>query len=295
MGLWQWLLAISRRKSPQVAQTPMASAITVPHTDPVMAEFGSFLLDHAPLIRRALLLADREPIQPHDGELPHFSLRYRTLRRIGTGGMGEVYEAYDTACHRQVAIKVCRPGRSDEEARLNASLLASEPQRLGQLEHPNIVRVYEPGYLPDGRPWYAMELVEGIAVSDYAERQKLSPRQRVILISVVARAVGWMHGRGLMHLDLKPGNILVTSDGTLTRNDTLIIDHVSSIDHYGYYQCSASNRLFNRIYQDQTVFYLNIRKNSMSIPILIGCLAIGTCFLILILYSKYCRRTRDDR
>lgn len=214
MGLWQWLLAISRRKSPQVAQTPMASAITVPHTDPVMAEFGSFLLDHAPLIRRALLLADREPIQPHDGELPHFSLRYRTLRRIGTGGMGEVYEAYDTACHRQVAIKVCRPGRSDEEARLNASLLASEPQRLGQLEHPNIVRVYEPGYLPDGRPWYAMELVEGIAVSDYAERQKLSPRQRVILISVVARAVGWMHGRGLMHLDLKPGNILVTSDGT---------------------------------------------------------------------------------
>lgn len=214
MGLWGWLLANLRRKSPPVVQTPIAVATTVPHTDPVMAEFGSFLLDHAPLIRRALLPVDREPIQPRDADLPLFSPRYRTLRRIGTGGMGEVYEAYDTACHRQVAIKVCRPGRSDEEDRLNASLLASEPQRLGQLEHPNIVRVYEPGYLPDGRPWYAMELVEGIAVSDYADRQNLSPRQRVILMGAVAHAVGWMHRRGLMHLDLKPGNILVTADGT---------------------------------------------------------------------------------
>jgi hypothetical protein len=78
-------------------------------------------------------------------------------------------------------------------------------------------------------------------------------------------------------------------------NDTLIIDHVSYSDHRGYYRCHATNKLFDIIYEDKSIIYLNIRKNTIWIPIVIVCAVIGICILILILCSKYCRNKRKNQ
>jgi hypothetical protein len=78
-------------------------------------------------------------------------------------------------------------------------------------------------------------------------------------------------------------------------NDTLIIDHVSYSDHHGYYQCYVTNKLLSIIYEDRSVIYLNVKKHSIWIPIVIVCAVIGIGFLILFLSSKYCQKKRKNR
>jgi hypothetical protein len=78
-------------------------------------------------------------------------------------------------------------------------------------------------------------------------------------------------------------------------NDTLIIDHVSYSDHHGYYQCYAINQLLGRTYEDSSVIYLNVKKNTIWIPIVIACIIIGICILILILCSKYYQRGKTKQ
>lgn len=213
MALWQRLMAMWRRRAVGGSRARVASATTVPQTDPLMSELVSALLAIPPLPSEAFASIDSLPTCEQDAELPSFGPRYQTRRRIAAGGMSEVYEAFDISCNRRVAIKLCRPGPGGEVDRFCASLLASEPQRFGHLEHENIVRVYEPGRHGDGRPWYAMEFVEGSPLTDYAHQKNLSRRQRVELMATIASAAAWMHDCGLLHLDLKPGNILVTTKG----------------------------------------------------------------------------------
>ena len=136
---------------------------------------------------------------------------YRLLRELGTGGMGTVWlaERSDGALKRQVAVKMPLYGWAPGVA----ERLAQEREALAALEHPNIARLYDAGVTSIGRPFLAMEYVDGLPIDVYADEHRLSVRARLQLVLQVATAVAYAHGRLIVHRDLKPSNILVTPGG----------------------------------------------------------------------------------
>jgi len=141
--------------------------------------------------------------------LPATIGRYRVTQRIGVGGMGVVYLAEQESPKRQVAIKVVRPGVVTHELLKRFDLEAS---MLGRLQHPGIAQIYEAGTFDDGagsRPFFAMEYIDGEPLLDYARKHALSTKQRLELFRKVCDAVHHAHQRGVIHRDLKPGNVLV--------------------------------------------------------------------------------------
>lgn len=139
--------------------------------------------------------------------------RYRILRLLGLGGMGAVYLAEQDRPRRQVALKIIRPGVT------SARLLARfeyETQILGLLQHPGIAQIYEAGSADTGdgvQPYFVMEYVSGRPLMDYVRAHQLGTRARLELLSKICEAVHHAHMKGVIHRDLKPGNILVTDDG----------------------------------------------------------------------------------
>ena len=137
---------------------------------------------------------------------------YRILQVLGEGGMGVVYEAEQSVpVHRRVALKVLRPGFESAEivARFDV-----ERQALAVMMHESIAKVLDAGASDTGTPYFVMELVRGIPITDYCDTNKLSTRDRVALFIPVCRAVQHAHQKGVIHRDLKPTNILVTeADG----------------------------------------------------------------------------------
>ena len=136
---------------------------------------------------------------------------YRLLRSLGHGGMGEVWQAEraDGTLKRKVALKLPHvswaPGLAERFAR--------EREILASLEHPNIARLYDAGFDPQGRPYMALEFVEGLPIDEFCKRRALPVDGRLRLLLQVADAVAFAHSRLVIHRDLKPGNILVTEDG----------------------------------------------------------------------------------
>src|SRR5262245_33075795 len=138
--------------------------------------------------------------------------RYKITRLIGEGGMGAVYEAEQDQPRRTVALKVIKPGLANPEMLRRFS---QESQALGRLQHPGIAQIYEAGTADTGygpQPYFAMEFIRGENLRDYAESHHLNTRQRLEMMMKICDAVHHAHQRGLIHRDLKPGNILV--DGT---------------------------------------------------------------------------------
>ncbi len=140
---------------------------------------------------------------------------YRITGVLGRGGMGVVYEAEQDRPRRTVALKVIAPGWVSH-AMLRR--FEYEAEVLARLDHPGIARVYEVGTAaPDGRgaaqPFFAMELVRGARLDEYARRKRLSTPARLRLFAQVCQAVHHAHTKGVIHRDLKPANILVTNDG----------------------------------------------------------------------------------
>jgi serine/threonine protein kinase len=144
--------------------------------------------------------------------------RYRILRLIGYGGMGAVYEAEQDQPRRTVALKVMRPSLATPRALRRFEF---EAQVLARLRHPSIAAVFEAGtHNPDpadpsrSMPYFAMELVQGAApITEFARARKLSTRERLELFAQVCDAVHHGHQQGVIHRDLKPGNVLVDGDG----------------------------------------------------------------------------------
>jgi serine/threonine protein kinase len=138
---------------------------------------------------------------------------YRVLQTIGEGGMGIVYEADQTdPIQRRVALKVVKLGMDTREV---VARFESERQALAMMDHPGIARVLDAGATESGRPFFVMELVRGISLTDYCDTHKLSVRARLELIVSVCQAVQHAHQKGVIHRDLKPSNILVAEqDGT---------------------------------------------------------------------------------
>jgi predicted Ser/Thr protein kinase/tetratricopeptide (TPR) repeat protein len=136
--------------------------------------------------------------------------RYRVVRVLGEGGMGTVYEAEQDNPRRTVALKVIRPGFALD---FLLKRFAREAQILGRLHHPGIAQVYDAGVIEGGQPYFAMELIAGVPLDRYAHEQDLDTRGRLELVARVCDAVQHAHERGVIHRDLKPGNILVEASG----------------------------------------------------------------------------------
>ncbi len=154
---------------------------------------------------------DAEPVN-HDASLATGTMvgQFRILHPIGRGGMGEVYLAQRAqgGFDQRVALKLLRA-----EAVTGAALFEFERGILADLEHPGIARLIDGGKTEDGRPFMALEYVEGEAIDDWCEQRHASLLQRLKLFLDVCDAVSYAHGRLVVHLDLKPNNILVDREG----------------------------------------------------------------------------------
>ena len=138
---------------------------------------------------------------------------YRVMDEVGVGGMGAVYlaERADQEFHKRVAIKVARGGFVDRDL---VRRFRSERQILAGLEHPNIARLLDGGTTGDGLPFVVMEFVEGKPIDRFCHDNHLTIRERIEMFRTVCAAVQHAHQSLVVHRDIKPGNILVTTDGT---------------------------------------------------------------------------------
>ena len=139
--------------------------------------------------------------------------RYKLLQSIGEGGFGEVYMAeQEEPIHRRVALKIIKLGMDTKEV---IARFEAERQALAMMEHPNIAKVLDAGATESGRPYFVMELVRGVAITEYCDTNRLDTRERLELFVDVCRAVHHAHEKGVIHRDIKPSNVLVTlHDGT---------------------------------------------------------------------------------
>ena len=139
--------------------------------------------------------------------------RYRILRPLGEGGMGTVYLAEQhEPIRRLVALKVVKLGMDTGQV---LARFANERQALAMMDHPNIARIFDAGATPKGRPYFVMEYIEGVPITQYCDRNRMTIGQRLELFLAVCRAVQHAHQKGVIHRDLKPSNVLVTEqDGT---------------------------------------------------------------------------------
>jgi serine/threonine protein kinase len=163
---------------------------------------GQFLEAPAP----ALDVTVDEPAVP---ERPGTVLGlYKLLEQVGEGGFGVVFRAEQTQpVRRQVALKVLKPGMDTRQV---VARFEAERQALALMDHPNIAKVFDGGEAASGRPYFVMELVPGVPITDFCDQGRLPVRERLELFAGVCLAVQHAHQKGIIHRDLKPSNVLVT-------------------------------------------------------------------------------------
>ena len=133
---------------------------------------------------------------------------YKMLQKLGEGGMGAVYLAeQERPVRRQVALKLIKPGLYSDQV---IARFEAERQALALMDHPNIARVLDAGTTDGGRPYFVMELVRGVPITEYCDDHQLTPRRRLELFIPVCQAIQHAHQKGIIHRDIKPSNVLVT-------------------------------------------------------------------------------------
>lgn len=149
-----------------------------------------------------------------DRETPDLGDRYWLGEVLGEGGFGTVYRAQQLEpLQREVAVKILKPGMASGQV---LARFEAERQALALMDHPNIARILDAGEAPDGRPYFVMELVDGVPITDHCRVQGLSIAERLTLFQKVTEAVAHAHQKGVIHRDLKPSNLLVASAGEPT-------------------------------------------------------------------------------
>ncbi|WP_386071143.1 serine/threonine-protein kinase [Tahibacter sp. UC22_41] len=181
--------------------------------------------------------ARHRPLQPGT----ELGESYRIDALLGSGGMGSVYLATRTVggSTQRVALKIAPPGL--DHARI-VEHLRGERTILARLDHPNIARLIDAGELPDGRPYFAMEYVDGVRITDYCDEHRLTLPARLALFATVCDAVAYAHRRFVLHRDLKPGNILVDRDGRVRLLDFGI---AKAIDEAGVTDATVDSGFFS--------------------------------------------------
>jgi serine/threonine protein kinase/tetratricopeptide (TPR) repeat protein len=165
------------------------------------AQLGSFLESPPPALARTV----DEPSFQHG---PGARIGpYKLLEQIGEGGMGVVYMAAQThPVERKVALKLIKPGLDTRQV---LSRFDAERQALALMDHPNIAKVFDAGTTESGQPYFVMELVNGVPITEYCDTHRLPPRERLELFVPVCKAVQHAHQKGVIHRDLKPSNVMV--------------------------------------------------------------------------------------
>jgi len=164
------------------------------------------------------LLSLRPESQPLEGALSGKKLGgYHLLARIGSGGMGEVYKAVQIVLGRQVALKVLSPELTQDRSFVERFM--REARAAGKFNHPNVIQVHEAGE-ENGTYYYSMEYVEGGSVQDLvAKGRKLDPLRATQIIMQAARALEYAEKAGIVHCDIKPDNLMLTSGGDVRLSD----------------------------------------------------------------------------
>lgn len=164
---------------------------------------GHFLRD--PVIRP-------QPTSDYDSvaERPGATIgRYQLMEQIGEGGMGLVFVAeQQEPIRRKVALKIIKPGMDSRDV---VARFEAERQALAIMDHPHIAKVLDGGATSTGRPYFVMELVKGVPITEYCDEHLLTPCERLELFANVCQAVQHAHSKGVIHRDIKPSNVLVTS------------------------------------------------------------------------------------
>jgi eukaryotic-like serine/threonine-protein kinase len=183
---------------------------------------------------------------------------YRIQQKLGEGGMGVVYEAQQLhPVRRIVALKVIKLGMDTAQVVVR---FESERHALALMNHPNIARVYDAGATAEGRPFFAMECVKGVPITDYCRRHKLDLRARLELFMQVCSGVEHAHQKGVIHRDLKPSNVLVREqDGA----------HVPKIIDFGIAKATAHRLTDKTLYTEMgqligTPEYMSPEQAEMS-------------------------------
>jgi serine/threonine protein kinase/WD40 repeat protein/tetratricopeptide (TPR) repeat protein len=134
--------------------------------------------------------------------------RYKLLQQIGEGGMGSVWMAeQERPVQRMVALKIIKAGMDSKQV---IARFEAERQALALMSHPNIAKVLDAGTTDNGRPYFVMELVKGVPITEFCDKNKYTPQQRLKLFIDVCRAVQHAHQKGIIHRDIKPSNVMVT-------------------------------------------------------------------------------------
>ena len=169
---------------------------------------GSFLHDQ-PLVGQA-----RDPVEvTPEAEGPGTLIgSYKLLERIGEGGFGVVYMAEQLKpVRRKVALKIVKPGMDTRQV---IARFEAERQALAIMDHANIAKVLDGGVSPSGRPYFVMDLIKGVPITEFCDQNQLSARRRLELFITVCHAVQHAHQKGIIHRDLKPSNVLITQHDT---------------------------------------------------------------------------------
>jgi serine/threonine protein kinase/tetratricopeptide (TPR) repeat protein len=170
---------------------------------------GRFLDDAAAAWNAQLPAVDAPPAEAPGAQIGFFKL----LEQIGEGGMGLVFMAeQQQPVRRRVALKVLKPGMDTRQV---VARFEAERQALALMDHPNIARVFDGGATTSGRPYFVMELVRGVPITEFCDQHRFTPRQRLELFVTVCQAVQHAHQKGIIHRDLKPTNVLVTLHDTV--------------------------------------------------------------------------------
>ncbi len=135
---------------------------------------------------------------------------YKLIRTLGEGGFGYVFLAnQQEPVKRQVALKIIKPGMDSKQV---IARFEAERQALALLNHPNIAKIFDGGNTDNGRPYFVMEHVEGIPITDYCDKYQLSIKERLELFIIVCEAIHYAHQKGIIHRDIKPSNVLVCNE-----------------------------------------------------------------------------------
>jgi non-specific serine/threonine protein kinase/serine/threonine-protein kinase len=179
--------------------------------DALRTEVEALLQNHAVATREGFLEMSEltASFTPTPAELPGSRVGpYKLLQPLGEGGMGVVYMAeQEHPVRRRVALKVIKPGMDTAQV---VARFEAERQALALMDHPHIARVFDAGSTESGRPYFVMELVQGVPITRYCDDARLPARERLGLFVTVCQAVQNAHQKGVIHRDLKPSNVLVT-------------------------------------------------------------------------------------
>jgi len=208
----------------EATQVRPRATVRTPTTPPADPDFGrpsTFSSSNLP----GHTIGSAEATAPIIGEAPMRQVgRYLIQSRLGRGGMATVYKAHDPQINRSVAIKFLHASLAEDEE-FHARFLR-EARAAGGLSHPNIVVVHDVGEI-EGRPYMAMELVDGVPLADQLDKGHQFPIRDAVVIGLqLARALDYAHAHGIVHRDIKPGNILMLSDAKTVKVTDFGIAHM---------------------------------------------------------------------